>query len=376
MNLENWKAGELDPTFFGRKQEMEWLLERFRRRSFGVPIVICGPPGVGKTALLKQFLSSAQLQQPPLALTTHFRPDETLAEIYKRTDKFYKDQNPPEIVAIDDADTFDERQLNIITSRVLNFKAVRALIFVTRRHPDFSRADILQLKPLSMVDAQNILRNLLGNDFPSVEIHRAASVAAGSPLALGQIAELVSGRDLFKVDKLLRGQIYDLNEQFILPELKLITEVKPKIMLASNSLVERLQQHPDAIYEISPRKFEELVADLLTDLGYEVELTPTTHDGGMDILARMTTHHGKILCLVEAKRHSAHRPVGVELVRQLYGTLIDADASSAMMVTTSNFTSGAKVFQQRHKYKLALKDYANVVQWINGFTGKNEHSFR
>ncbi len=80
--------------------------------------------------------------------------------------------------------------------------------------------------------------------------------------------------------------------------------------------------------------------------------------------------------LVEAKRHSAHRPVGVELVRQLYGTLIDADANSAMMVTTSNFTSGAKIFQQRHKYKLALKDYANVVQWINGFSGKNEHSFR
>ena len=367
VNLDNWKAGEPRPAFFGRDRELEWLFDHFRGRSFGVPIVICGPPGVGKTSLLKQFLSSARLRRPPLALTTRFRPEESLAEIYARVDEFFRDRNPPEVVAIDDAEAFNEQQLNSITGRVLNFKAVRALIFVTRRHPDFARAEILQLQPLSVTAAENILRNLLGTDFPSEEIRRAASVAAGSPLALELIAQLVRGRDPLAIDRLLRGDIYNLSKELILPEQKLITEVKPKFMLANDALVERLRRHPSSIYELPPRKFEELVADLLTDLGYEVELTPATHDGGKDILAQMTTPHGKLLCLVEAKKHRADRPVGVELVRQLYGTLIDADATSAMLVTTSHFSSHARTFQQRHEYKLSLQDYVNVVQWIDGY---------
>ena len=81
----------------------------------------------------------------------------------------------------------------------------------------------------------------------------------------------------------------------------------------------------------------------------------------------MSTPHGQVLCLVEAKRYRQDRPVGVELVRQLYGTLIDADASSAMLVATSSFTSGAKAFQQKHQYKIALRDYSNIVQWIQGY---------
>jgi restriction endonuclease Mrr len=71
--------------------------------------------------------------------------------------------------------------------------------------------------------------------------------------------------------------------------------------------------------------------------------------------------------LVEAKKYRRDRPVGVELVRQLYGTLTDADASSAMLITTSRFSPDAHAFQRRHQYKLALRDYGSVVQWIEGY---------
>jgi restriction system protein len=46
-----------------------------------------------------------------------------------------------------------------------------------------------------------------------------------------------------------------------------------------------------------------------------------------------------------------------------------------MLVTTSSFSPDATAFQQRHKYKLALRDYGNVVEWINDYkTGKNRIS--
>lgn len=218
-----------------------------------------------------------------------------------------------------------------------------------------------------MVDALNMLRDLLGPNLPSEDVLHGAEAAAGSPLALSLLAKLARGRDLQEIRRLFQGEIYDLNRQIVLPESKIITEVKPRIIFANEALVEGLRRQPDSIYDLSWRKFEELIAELLSDLGYEVELTPPTHDGGRDILAYMTTPHGRLLCLVETKKHSRDRPVGVRLVRELYGTLIDADASSAMLVTTSSFSTYAKALEQRHQYKLALRDYSDVIKWIEDY---------
>ena len=193
-DLQNWRINLRHPAFFGRKRETEWLFSHFRRRSFGLSIVICGPPGVGKTTLLRQFLAEVPTRQTPLLLSTNHRPDDALSEIIARTDEFYRDRHVPEIVAIDDADTFDNRQLSIVANRVLNFKAVRMLIFVTRNRPDYARSEILELLPLSSVDSEHVLRNLLGNELPLEDVQRAANVAAGLPLALNLVAELLRGR--------------------------------------------------------------------------------------------------------------------------------------------------------------------------------------
>jgi HJR/Mrr/RecB family endonuclease len=361
------RPGSLDAAFVGRQAEMEWLFDRFRRRRYQEAVVVAGPPGIGKTTLVHRYLAQVRTSREPLILASGYEPKEALARIDRWVEEQFRDKNPPEIVVIEDADAFDDRQLNAITGRVLNFKAVRQLIFVRRTPPKSTRADVLNLEPLSRADADNFLTMLMGDRLPPDMRARAAEIGSGSPLALQQLAKLIVDRDLEESERLIRGDVYDVSRQVIIHKKELITEVKPRIILANQDLIERLRREPDSIYTLTPRKFEELIADLLADLGYDVELTPATRDGGKDILAYMTTPHGKLLCLVEAKKHRRDRPVGVELVRQLYGTLTDADANSAMLVTTSSFSKEAKAFQKRHQYKLALRDYTNIIKWIEDY---------
>jgi restriction endonuclease Mrr len=166
------------------------------------------------------------------------------------------------------------------------------------------------------------------------------------------------------------GKLYGLREQAPPSQRRIIQVIAPQIVTFNDLLIERLKKEPDGLFKISPRKFEEVIADLLADMGMEVELTPATRDGGKDILAYMNTNIGKLLCLVEAKQHNKSKPVGVSLVRTLYGTLMDHQATSGMLVTTSRFAQPAKDFQERHKYQLSLRDYNDVVAWLLKYKSK------
>ncbi|MCY2990874.1 MAG: restriction endonuclease [Planctomycetota bacterium] len=143
--------------------------------------------------------------------------------------------------------------------------------------------------------------------------------------------------------------------------------VQTKIVSATDVLIQRLRDRPEDLFSLTSRQFEQLIADILDDLGWAVTLTGETRDGGRDILAYLSTDVGPLLCLVEAKRYATHRPVGVDLVRTLYGTLCHEQANAAMLVTTSSFSSDARKFQSCHNYQLSLKEYSDVVDWINAF---------
>src|SRR5206468_12002343 len=107
-----------------------------------------------------------------------------------------------------------------------------------------------------------------------------------------------------------------------------------------------LAGHPEDLYELDPIKFELLIARLLEDAGYSVKVTPATRDGGRDILAVLKIPYGEVLTIVDCKRFSAHRRIGPELVQRLLWVCDHHDkASNAMLVTTSSFTSGARIIE-------------------------------
>lgn len=135
----------------------------------------------------------------------------------------------------------------------------------------------------------------------------------------------------------------------------------------SQELIRYLARNPSKMQELTSRKFEELVAEIFRDMGYDVELTPASKDGGFDIRAVRKTEVGEGLYFIECKRYSEQKRVGVEIVRSLHGVVESEHATGGVIVTTSFFTRGAFDFRERNRYRLDLADQERLREYLKNY---------
>lgn len=167
-----------------------------------------------------------------------------------------------------------------------------------------------------------------------------------------------------EISKVLSGEAHTLD--YIAPDDKKLES--PIIQLDFSKISEELTGHilnnPNAMHNISPRKFEELVAYIMEKHGYNVTLTQQSRDGGIDIFAVRNDGFGNILTIVDCKKYSETNPVRIAAVRGMYGTLKIESASHGIIATTSRFTRDARSLAQEYKYQISLKDHADILRWI------------
>jgi restriction system protein len=97
----------------------------------------------------------------------------------------------------------------------------------------------------------------------------------------------------------------------------------------------------EALREMAPEEFEQLVGRLLGAMGYEnIEVTRRSSDGGVDVLAEIEVGVLRLRAAVQVKRlkGNVQRPV----VSQLRGDMALWDVDQGMIITTGSFSGGAK----------------------------------
>ncbi|WP_433128149.1 restriction endonuclease [Micromonospora sp. CA-240977] len=122
----------------------------------------------------------------------------------------------------------------------------------------------------------------------------------------------------------------------------------------------------EALFQISPRDLEKLVAALYQKLGYAVVLTPPSRDGGRDVVARRDAPGQREVVQIECKSHAS--PVGVRPVRELRGVTDLRAASRGVLVTIGRFTRGAHA-ESRVGDRIELIDGQALIQLLNACFG-------
>jgi hypothetical protein len=162
-----------------------------------------------------------------------------------------------------------------------------------------------------------------------------------------------------------------------------LRELIPKLQEPSNELlrltnvltselVSYVREQPELLQLLRPRQFEELVAELLSSFGWQVEMSAPVRDGGYDLFAISKDISGiPTSWIIECKKYPRERVVGVDVVRSLYGVKNEVGAANVLLATTSGFSEGVKRYKSS-RYDIALCDYNLLLQWTKQYKPRED----
>lgn len=115
---------------------------------------------------------------------------------------------------------------------------------------------------------------------------------------------------------------------------------------------------------LTPKEFESLITNLFEKMGLETRLTQASRDGGVDCVAydSRPIFGGKVV--IQAKRYK--NTVGVNAVRDLYGTMQNEGATKGILVTTSGYGQASHDFANGKP--LELIDGGNLLYLLHEHT--------
>lgn len=116
-------------------------------------------------------------------------------------------------------------------------------------------------------------------------------------------------------------------------------------------------RHIDSLLDISPREFEEYIAEILPYLGYNnVSITPYVNDQGIDILAEKDGYTVAVQC----KRYKGS--VGSPEIQTFLGAMLNAKADKGLFITTGSFTFEAT--KMAHSNPIQIVDKIALAKMI------------
>ena len=139
--------------------------------------------------------------------------------------------------------------------------------------------------------------------------------------------------------------------------------------------VDYLARNFERIDEVHWRKFEGLTGEFFDREGFRVEMGPGRADGGVDV--RVWAPEDDVtkppLVLVQCKRQRTK--VTQVVVKALWADVLDEEAQSGLIVTTSALAPSAEAVRRARGYPIAAVERQTLREWIEQLRSPGSGTF-
>ncbi|TVT50251.1 MAG: restriction endonuclease [Denitromonas halophila] len=188
--------------------------------------------------------------------------------------------------------------------------------------------------------------------------------------------------------RIVEGRIYDASgalvdnvppsDGLVTPEIALVAGLLVKgnrtddgtlieaVAIPWFTILEILRRDPKAAFQISPRRWEEIIAGAYSAAGFdEVILTPSSGDLGRDVIATKNGF-GSIRIYDQVKAYKPGHLVTAEEVRAMNG-ILTGNVSKGVITTTSDFAPRIqedRILKPLMPHRLELKSGVKLLAWL------------
>lgn len=351
----------------GREKEFEQLKNSIINNQDKI-VAISGNNATGKTSLCRAFLSKhKELFNDQVEIIYAYPSHQEFPEIEKKIKLVVIEElsfdNTPEI------ENKVKRFIEKYPSK--QFVLIGAYKDLLER---FNPSTHIHLGNLPDYESTQLLLNVLESKLPEKEILKITQLANGQPFLLKLIAQYLN-ENKYNFEDIIRlindnfnyrgklkstgGIILDTSPEF--------QHITSDIRVVNESILQKIKLRPNDIYNLTSRQFEEMVAELMINRGYQVDLTKATRDGGKDLIIANHTDIGNFLYYVECKKYAPNNPIGVNLVRELAGTISADRVTAGIMITSSYYSPDAIQFSENFRHQISLVDFIKLKEWIKNY---------
>ncbi|MCP1455248.1 restriction endonuclease [Pseudomonas kilonensis] len=139
----------------------------------------------------------------------------------------------------------------------------------------------------------------------------------------------------------------------------------PHGLFIDQRFIDYLERNHPRLDEMNWRKFEGLTAEYFSRNGFEVEVGPGRDDGGVDVRVWNLGQKDQYppVTLIQCKRQK-HK-IDKVIVKSLWADVVDENANSGLIVTTSSLSPGADKVRRARSYPIDCANRANVTSWLS-----------
>ena len=146
------------------------------------------------------------------------------------------------------------------------------------------------------------------------------------------------------------------------------TPIKELGNAINRQTVEYMLENPDQLYKVSPQYFELLIEEIFKGLGYRVEKTKQTRDGGVDMYVEKhidgMLHRYAVQCKYTSYKG---RKQSIGPIRDFLGAITGEKVTAGIFINNTFFSKDAFKFLKKHIYNLFPIDLAGLLNLLRRY---------